>query len=701
MSLVWELSQVLRRKFWAWPAAGVVLNVALALGLSSIAVDEDKYAGLRPDVRGVYVVFWTGTADGARDLLGTTSNAAISIVTLTFSLTVLSLQLASTNYSPRILDEFLTDRHTKVTLAVFLGTYAYCWATRWCIRSERSSEPGFVPMVAINVLFLHMLVMLGTFLSFLHYFVDQMRLEQVLQRGLDSAMRAAKATLPKATADDIQRYDANSGSRAELVLPKVPDRALRLRAKQSGYVTAWRLERLVAEAAERGLVVRFQCHIGHFVTASTLLAWVWADSGEFSDLRKAGDLETLEQLANDGLVVDRIRDGQGDVSFGVRQLTDIAVRALSPGINDPQTAIQVLDALSVLFVVLSTRLTENLVAQDEAGVLRVCAPGLDWARLLSMAMDPIRAYGNADVTVVRRALYFLADVGSLCAAEFIFADRVQAVFRQIDQWQAVAKATFGEGSIEYLSVLHSADHARYLIRSAETPLVLYADEHERRAQEQQPPTTPSADATSPEFTAMLEISQQPGQEQPVTAVTPATAPQREGASRTTAVAAVSATATADGHAAADAESTDSSRPPTRGDDATRSPDSSSQDERASADAASTGSTGKGCVPANYKALIGDDGAEGASKRRAAESARESAREFDSQVESQVEPGLARVPEEEDHNGQTQEQTEGNAGRDGSGGDSSSGGGKVSFAGVDTAGAGAAAAPAPHTHETLL
>ncbi len=108
---------------------------------------------------------------------------SISIVTLTFSLTVLSLQLAAANYSPRLMDEFMKDPVQKITLSTYLGTFAYCFVVMSKVQSETDTREAFVPIVATNVIILHMVICLVMFVLFLHHFISNMRLEKVLARA--------------------------------------------------------------------------------------------------------------------------------------------------------------------------------------------------------------------------------------------------------------------------------------------------------------------------------------------------------------------------------------------------------------------------------------------------------------------------------------------------------------------------------------
>jgi uncharacterized membrane protein len=135
-----------------------------------IHIDEETYAVYRPDTHAYAVFFFAGSTDGARALLGMVAGAAISVVTLTFSLTVLSLQMAASTYSPRILDEFLKDPVQKLTLSTYLGTFAYCFVVLVNVQSEMGQYPSFIPIVAVNFLIVHVSTMLLVFVLFFALF---------------------------------------------------------------------------------------------------------------------------------------------------------------------------------------------------------------------------------------------------------------------------------------------------------------------------------------------------------------------------------------------------------------------------------------------------------------------------------------------------------------------------------------------------
>ena len=237
---------------------------------------------------------------------------------------------------------------------------------------------------------------------------------------------------------------------------QVPDKVFLVHSRTSGYVVKWCMDKIVDQAKEYDVVVRYNVHMGQFVSEHSLLAYVWPRESTSDSLGKIRDVgkENLSKLVHGGITCANIRTADNDPSLGIRQLTDIAVRALSPGINDPQTAVQVMDACCAVFAELCSReLGNEIVRSEDDNVVRVAAQGLTFNFLISIMMNPIRGYGSGDVTVTRRALLFLEDVGAMTNVP----SQIAEVRQHVEAWRAVSKRHFGEDSLEARVVSRVAD----------------------------------------------------------------------------------------------------------------------------------------------------------------------------------------------------------------------------------------------------
>ena len=332
----------------------------------------------------------------------------------------------------------------------------------------------------------HIVLTLLTFVSFIHLFINGFRIEKILDRAAESALRAAEALSSSQTTDMEQDE-----------LPDVPNRAFKVMADRSGYVSRYQLDKLVSRVQELDLCVRYTHQIGEFVNEGAILCHVWdaktrarriEDSMEtrIMDHEAFGKSkynvnspedeeekpwmaqveERLGRFVSQGLVISKKRDGALDVTLGIQQLSDIAVRALSPGINDPQTAIQCMDVLSACLVTMAKMDLGVPNARDSDGHVRLCAPRRSFSFLLSM-LDSIRRYGATDLQVVRRGLRLFGDLGAILTRAK-HSDRVPGVFAQLKQWMLVAKKNFEGPELEsveefYDHLLKSIDDADQLI----------------------------------------------------------------------------------------------------------------------------------------------------------------------------------------------------------------------------------------------
>ena len=407
-------------------------------------------------------------------MMGLVSNASISIVTLTFSLTVLSVQIAAQSYSPRLLDEFLKDPVSKVVISTNLGAYVYCYTINYFL--DNASEDPRVPYVSIHLLTMHIAIVLVSFVNFIHFFINGFRLEKILSRAEQGALAAARA-LNDEIDTDVGLVD----------LPEVPKRAFKVLADCSGYVTQYKLRNLLKLATKMDVCVRYNHQIGEYVNRGTVLAYVWEINTPVDTAPKNGDdLEkngtpakatlkdrVIENIAVDeeelagktldkrvekrlglfvsqGISIESKRNSDLDLSLGIQQLADIAVRALSPGVNDPFTAIQCMDVLTSLLATLAIMDLAIPAIKDENGHLRACAPRRTFSYMLSM-LDGIRVYGSEDLGVCRRALRMLGDLASILTRSRRL-DRIPACLAQLEEWMKVSRNTFAEGSNE-LTVL--------------------------------------------------------------------------------------------------------------------------------------------------------------------------------------------------------------------------------------------------------
>lgn len=370
-----------RGSLWVIPTASAIVALLLGLVLSRV-----NLAPTSP-------LAFQGTADDARALLAAISGTMVTVIALVLGLAVVALQLASTQFSPRLLRNHLRDRPNQVVLGVLVGTFAYSAGGLFTVGVSAGQRedvfPRFAVSVAIALMFLS--------LALLVFFADH--LAHSIQ--VDSIMRVVEqSALPVICAGVFT---------AEEELPAPPLWAVAVRTLHSGYIQAVDLRRLANVAAGQRATVRLDVHVGEHVVTGTVLARAWSTSPDETPPSAKVLAAALERWVRIGFE----RTLEQDLGLGFRQLADPACKALSPAVNDPYTAVQAIDHLAVLFGALAARPVGDFVARGADGTVRLIVPGRRFAEILSITLGLIRRYGAAEPNVVQALLRLLAICATL------------------------------------------------------------------------------------------------------------------------------------------------------------------------------------------------------------------------------------------------------------------------------------------------
>ena len=309
------LLETLRGSLLFLPGLSVISAVVLALVLVQVRIDPDGFAGR---------LVFTGGADGARGLLQAVTGSVITVTSLTFSLTVVTLQLASSQFSPRLLRNFLRDRGTQTVLSLFLATAAYGLLVLRTIRS--SAEGGrdeFVPYLAVSVAVLLALACIFGLVYFLDHITSEIRVDSMLRNVTHET---------RAVIDRI--YPAEDQVEPEPQTPVLPLQAVTLLARRTGFVQALDLRTLSEAAVAHDACVQTVKGVGDQIIGGTPLAYAWPLGPTAPPVRA----DALEQALDRAATIGFERTIAQDIPFGFRQLVDVASKALSPGVNDPTTA---------------------------------------------------------------------------------------------------------------------------------------------------------------------------------------------------------------------------------------------------------------------------------------------------------------------------------------------------------------------------
>lgn len=396
-----RVREAIRTRLWPIPSLCVLTSAGLAIGTLS-------FDRARSSDTGWYL--FAGSADGARALLSTTSAAMLTFMALVFSITIVALQLASAQFSPRVQRAFLRDTLSKLTLGVFIGTYTYTILVLQAVRSSGEGRDSFVPGLSTILAVLLVLASVGMFVRYTDHIAHSIRAVSVIRRVAAETSDVIETLFPEPLeGPDQQQAEA-----------QIPVGAWTVVSQTSGVVVGIDTHRLMSLASKQRLVIAVDPMTGDFMPSKGVLAHV---VGQQSD--------AIVKSIRGAISVGSERTMRQDVAFGLRQLVDIADRALSPGINDPTTAVQALDAIHDLLRRIVVRRLSQEVHVDADGTPRLFVPCPTWPSLLSLAVDEIRRSGAESLQVVRRLRDVLEDVAALAPAP-----RKAAVLKQLEALEA-------------------------------------------------------------------------------------------------------------------------------------------------------------------------------------------------------------------------------------------------------------------------
>jgi uncharacterized membrane protein len=398
----------LRDSLWVLPTATVLLSVAVAV----LLVWLEPHL---PDA--VRAATFGGTPEGARAILSELAGATFTVTGVVFSLTVVALQMASSQFTPRLLRTFLRDRRTQWVLSGMLGSGVFDVAVLRNVRSGEEDAVGeFVPQLAVSAALLYALVAVGLLVFFLHHLTRHMRVDVIMHD-----IRAE-------TLAQLVRLAPDREELPDLEPPAPPADALPVVAEVAGYLQTVDVPALARGAEELGVAVRLRPAMGSWVSRGTTVAWTWP-----LDANAEHGRDRLSRLVHGGLHLGPDRTESDDLAFGLRQLADIAVRALSPGVNDPTTAVPALGQLSAVLVELADHPLGADSARGEDGRIRASAPRPDFRQHLELAVDQIRRYGAEEPTVLVAIGELLTDLAERVADS---GDRSAVVREQLERTAA-------------------------------------------------------------------------------------------------------------------------------------------------------------------------------------------------------------------------------------------------------------------------
>ena len=363
---------LLQTGFWFVPM--VMLALAFGLALLLLYVDHRVDPGIKDALEWAY----TGGPEGARTLLSTIAGSMITASTVTFSLAAVALSIASQQYGSRVLRNFMRDRTTQVLLGTFVSTFIYSVMVGRSIRGSDVSG-GFVPAISVSVAIALVVVALVLLIYFIHHISASIQASQIIRVIVEDIERAIPRSYPSRKGD-LAADTLDFGSLRQC--GEMP-----LEARRSGYLQTIDLDAMMSVATSFDIGVEVIAKPGDHVKAD----------GKLAQICGANQLEekAIGRLRN-SFILGRQRTPVQDIRYPFQQLTEVVIRALSPGINDPFTAINGIDELESAIALLARQSHLPDKRKDDAGKLRLIMPRPTVSELLEETVRHIAIYGARD-----------------------------------------------------------------------------------------------------------------------------------------------------------------------------------------------------------------------------------------------------------------------------------------------------------------
>ncbi|MGF1569979.1 MAG: DUF2254 domain-containing protein [Nodosilinea sp.] len=405
----------LRSSYWFLPtlmAAG-----AIALAFTLLALDRSEAA----DISTLSWIY-QGGADGARAVLSVIAGSMVTVAATAFSITIVALQLASSHFGPRLLRNFMQDQGNQIVLGTFIATFVYCLLVLRTIRGE--DYQLFVPQISVTVGVLLAMAGIGVLIYFIHHASTIIQVSHVIADVSHDLEQITNRLFPDALGHEIAQREESAQDDIPIDFEAV---ARPVRSRETGYLQAIEDEALMQVAGDENLVLRVQAFPGAFIMTDSPLVMAYPANRI---------THRVEKRINQAFIMGHELTKQQNVAFPIEQLVEIALRALSPAINDPFTAIRCIDRLADGLARLASRKLPSPYRYDPSRTLRVIAAPVKFETLVDTAFSQIRQYGSTDTVVIGRLLAAIAAIAPFTRhskQRYILRQHLEAIWHSSQQ----------------------------------------------------------------------------------------------------------------------------------------------------------------------------------------------------------------------------------------------------------------------------
>jgi uncharacterized membrane protein len=378
----------LKTTFWFVPVLIIIFSILLSMGLvcfdSIVDLPQHKFTRF----------FLVASADSARSILSTISGAMIGVAGTVFSVTLVALTLASSQFGPRLIKKFMYVRLNQVVLGSYISTYLYCL---FVLTAIKEGDYTFIPALSILVAIFAAMANIILLIIFIHRIAISIQADKVI-----SEISAFISTQVKTLFPEKMGEEAEGGKSPDITAIKSGySKTVSVKSPKSGYLQYIDSESLMEIITRNNALLELNVRPGGFLVEGLEIGHLHSN-----EKIEKGEVEKILQQ----LVVGPIKTPQQDIEFSIHQMVEIAVRALSPGVNDPYTAIASIDNLTASLCYLGTAKFPSKFRFDTENNLRVIADTLDFEGILDAAFNQIRQFSAGSPAVIIRLMEALITI---------------------------------------------------------------------------------------------------------------------------------------------------------------------------------------------------------------------------------------------------------------------------------------------------
>lgn len=397
--------------FWFIPI--LIIAVSVVLSVSAIYIDSM----IDFEIKGTLQYIFEGSASSARTILSIISAAMIGVAGTVFSITLVTLSLASSQFGTRLLRNFMHEKINQVVLGTYISTFVYCLVVLNSINDTQ--EIVFVPTLSVLMAIFIAIANIILLVIFIHHIAISIQSDKVISDISDSLMTNIRVLYPEGMGEEpetVMIADVESQKKTYRYMQEI-------KAPKNGYLQYIDSENIFKASCRDGQLVILNCKPGDYLVKDMNVFEVYSN-------KKPGSYE-LGKL-QDTLIAGKVRTPHQDAEFSIRQMVEIAVRALSPGINDPYTAIACIDNLIATMCYLTGVKFPSEYRYDEEGNLRVVAVTLTFEGLMDVAFNQIRQFSAGSPSVVIRLMEAMVTINNFARTgnlKKVAQKHAQMVFR--------------------------------------------------------------------------------------------------------------------------------------------------------------------------------------------------------------------------------------------------------------------------------